>query len=51
MMLTFNAESLSVEANEQLFKNILDVWKDIPSSVGMWKIFLLSDDPRKASIS
>uniref|UniRef100_A0A3Q1LI24 Nik related kinase n=2 Tax=Bos TaxID=9903 RepID=A0A3Q1LI24_BOVIN len=33
VMLTFNAESLSVEANEQLFKNILDVWKDIPSSV------------------
>ncbi|XP_010856327.1 PREDICTED: nik-related protein kinase, partial [Bison bison bison] len=33
VMLTFNAESLSVEANEQLFKNILDVWKDIPSSI------------------
>ncbi|KAM5221481.1 LOW QUALITY PROTEIN: nik-related protein kinase [Ctenodactylus gundi] len=32
MMLTFNAESLSVEANEQLFKKILEVWKDIPSS-------------------
>ncbi|KAF4026869.1 hypothetical protein G4228_018781 [Cervus hanglu yarkandensis] len=33
MMLTFNAEALSVEANEQLFKKILDVWKDIPSSI------------------
>ncbi|XP_021097282.1 nik-related protein kinase isoform X1 [Heterocephalus glaber] len=33
MMLTFNAETLSVEANEQLFKKILEVWKDIPSSV------------------
>uniref|UniRef100_A0A8C6E8M7 non-specific serine/threonine protein kinase n=1 Tax=Moschus moschiferus TaxID=68415 RepID=A0A8C6E8M7_MOSMO len=33
MMLTFNAEALSVEANEQLFKKILDAWKDIPSSV------------------
>ncbi|XP_008568415.1 PREDICTED: nik-related protein kinase isoform X2 [Galeopterus variegatus] len=33
MMLTFNAEGLSVEANEQLFKKILEVWKDIPSSV------------------
>ncbi|KAM6143286.1 nik-related protein kinase [Erethizon dorsatum] len=33
MMLTFNAEALSVEANEQLFKKILEVWKDIPSSV------------------
>ncbi|XP_045154531.1 nik-related protein kinase isoform X2 [Echinops telfairi] len=33
MMLTFNAEALSVEANEQLFKKILEVWKDVPSSV------------------
>nr|XP_051683718.1 nik-related protein kinase isoform X2 [Oryctolagus cuniculus] len=33
VMLTFNAEALSVEANEQLFKKILEVWKDIPSSV------------------
>nr|XP_023409584.1 nik-related protein kinase [Loxodonta africana] len=33
MMLTFNAEALSIEANEQLFKKILEVWKDIPSSV------------------
>ncbi|KAM6151568.1 nik-related protein kinase [Rhynchocyon petersi] len=33
MMLTFDAEALSVEANEQLFKKILEVWKDIPSSV------------------
>ncbi|XP_027789109.2 nik-related protein kinase [Marmota flaviventris] len=33
MMLTFNAEALSVEANEHLFKKILEVWKDIPSSV------------------
>ncbi|XP_035568046.1 nik-related protein kinase isoform X1 [Canis lupus familiaris] len=33
MMLTFNAEALSLEANEQLFKKILEVWKDIPSSV------------------
>ncbi|XP_032330585.1 nik-related protein kinase [Camelus ferus] len=33
MMLTFNAEALSMEANEQLFKKILEVWKDIPSSV------------------
>ncbi|XP_019569426.2 nik-related protein kinase isoform X3 [Rhinolophus sinicus] len=33
MMLTFNAEDLSMEANEQLFKKILEVWKDIPSSV------------------
>lgn len=33
MMLTFNAEALSVEANEQLFRRILEVWKDIPSSV------------------
>ncbi|KAL0588672.1 Nik-related protein kinase, partial [Plecturocebus cupreus] len=32
MMLTFNAEALSVEANEQLFKKILEMWKDIPSS-------------------
>ncbi|XP_057351583.1 nik-related protein kinase [Manis pentadactyla] len=33
VMLTFNAEALSVEANEQLFKKILAVWKDIPSSM------------------
>uniref|UniRef100_A0A8C9CNJ1 Nik related kinase n=1 Tax=Phocoena sinus TaxID=42100 RepID=A0A8C9CNJ1_PHOSS len=33
MMLTFSAEALSMEANEQLFKKILEVWKDIPSSV------------------
>nr|KAF6294482.1 Nik related kinase [Pipistrellus kuhlii] len=33
MMLTFNAEALSMEANEQLFKKILEVWKDIPTSV------------------
>nr|XP_044619177.1 nik-related protein kinase [Equus asinus] len=33
MMLTFNAEALSMEANEQLFKKILEVWRDIPSSV------------------
>uniref|UniRef100_A0A673UQN6 Nik-related protein kinase n=1 Tax=Suricata suricatta TaxID=37032 RepID=A0A673UQN6_SURSU len=33
MMLTFNAEALSMEANKQLFKKILEVWKDIPSSV------------------
>ncbi|XP_066105940.1 nik-related protein kinase isoform X1 [Saccopteryx bilineata] len=33
MMLTFNAEALSMEPNEQLFKKILEVWKDIPSSV------------------
>ncbi|KAK2083659.1 hypothetical protein P7K49_038895 [Saguinus oedipus] len=33
-MLTFNAEALSVEANEQLFKKILEIWKDIPSSIG-----------------
>ncbi|XP_063516189.1 nik-related protein kinase isoform X2 [Pongo pygmaeus] len=33
MMLTFNAEALSVEANEQLFKKILEMWKDIPSSI------------------
>ncbi|XP_006871119.1 PREDICTED: nik-related protein kinase [Chrysochloris asiatica] len=33
MMLTFNAEALSMEANEQLFKKIIEVWKDIPSSV------------------
>ncbi|XP_006172011.1 nik-related protein kinase [Tupaia chinensis] len=32
MMLTFNAEALSMEANEQLFKKILEVWKDVPSS-------------------
>nr|XP_044995983.1 nik-related protein kinase isoform X1 [Jaculus jaculus] len=35
MMLTFNAEALSVEANEQLFKKILEVWKDIPSSIAV----------------
>ncbi|XP_032187110.1 nik-related protein kinase isoform X3 [Mustela erminea] len=35
MMLTFNAEALSMEANEQLFKKILEVWKDIPSSVAV----------------
>ncbi|XP_054978997.1 nik-related protein kinase [Sorex araneus] len=33
MMITFNAEALSVEANEKLFKRILEAWKDIPSSV------------------
>ncbi|KAL1766843.1 nik-related protein kinase [Sigmodon hispidus] len=33
VMLSFNAESASEEANEQLFKKILEVWKDIPSSV------------------
>nr|KAF6436064.1 Nik related kinase [Rousettus aegyptiacus] len=33
MMLTFDAEALSTEANEQLFKKILEVWKYIPSSV------------------
>nr|KAF6492669.1 Nik related kinase [Molossus molossus] len=33
MMLTFKAEAHSVEANEQLFKKILEVWKDIRSSV------------------
>ncbi|KAM5290999.1 LOW QUALITY PROTEIN: nik-related protein kinase [Glossophaga mutica] len=32
MMLTFNVEALSMKANEYLFKNILEVWKDIPSS-------------------
>ncbi|KAF6091136.1 hypothetical protein HJG60_014040 [Phyllostomus discolor] len=32
MMLTFNVEALSMKANEHLFKNILEVWKDIPSS-------------------
>lgn len=51
MMLTFNAEALSMEANEQLFKKILEVWKDIPSSVGRYKIFPLSHDPIKPSIS
>ncbi|XP_053435711.1 nik-related protein kinase [Nycticebus coucang] len=35
MMLTFNEEALSVEENEQLFKKILDVWKDIPSSIAL----------------
>lgn len=34
----FNAEGASEEANEQLFKKILEVWKDIPSSVGMYQI-------------
>lgn len=34
-MLTFNAEAASEEANEQLYKKILEVWKDIPSSAGM----------------
>ncbi|XP_040600384.1 nik-related protein kinase [Mesocricetus auratus] len=33
VMLSFNAEAASEEANEQLFKKILEVWKDIPSSV------------------
>ncbi|XP_075812998.1 nik-related protein kinase [Microtus pennsylvanicus] len=33
VMLSFNAEAASEEANEQLYKKILDVWKDIPSSV------------------
>ncbi|KAL6091225.1 hypothetical protein STEG23_029687, partial [Scotinomys teguina] len=33
VMLTFNTESASEEANEQLYKKILEVWKDIPSSV------------------
>ncbi|XP_051035284.1 nik-related protein kinase [Phodopus roborovskii] len=33
VMLTFNAGSASEEANEQLFKKILEVWRDIPSSV------------------
>ncbi|XP_006904087.1 nik-related protein kinase [Pteropus alecto] len=33
MMLTFDTEALSTEANEQLFKKILEVWKYIPSSV------------------
>ncbi|GAB1303152.1 Nik-related protein kinase [Apodemus speciosus] len=33
VMLSFNAEAASEEANEQLLKKILDVWKDIPSSV------------------
>ncbi|XP_055463284.1 nik-related protein kinase [Psammomys obesus] len=33
VMLTFNAETASEEANEQLLRKILDVWKDIPSSV------------------
>ncbi|KAK7799319.1 hypothetical protein U0070_008042 [Myodes glareolus] len=32
VMLTFNAEAASEEANEQLYKKILEVWKDIPSS-------------------
>uniref|UniRef100_A0A8C0NE37 non-specific serine/threonine protein kinase n=1 Tax=Canis lupus familiaris TaxID=9615 RepID=A0A8C0NE37_CANLF len=50
MMLTFNAEALSLEANEQLFKKILEVWKDIPSSVGMYKIFSLFYDLRETSI-
>ncbi|XP_005367427.1 nik-related protein kinase [Microtus ochrogaster] len=33
VMLSFNAEAASEEANEQLYKKILDVWKDIPSSI------------------
>ncbi|XP_057615622.1 nik-related protein kinase [Chionomys nivalis] len=33
VMLSFNAEAASEEANEQLYKKILEVWKDIPSSV------------------
>nr|BAA84943.1 NIK-related kinase [Mus musculus domesticus] len=33
VMLSLNAEAASEEANEQLLKKILDVWKDIPSSV------------------
>ncbi|XP_028626160.1 nik-related protein kinase [Grammomys surdaster] len=33
VMLSFNAEAASEEANEQLLKKILDVWKDVPSSV------------------
>jgi hypothetical protein len=41
-MLSLNAEAASEEANEQLLKKILDVWKDIPSSVGMYKALLLS---------
>ncbi|XP_048191880.1 nik-related protein kinase isoform X2 [Perognathus longimembris pacificus] len=32
VMLTFNAEALSVEENEQLFQKVLEVWRDIPSS-------------------
>lgn len=50
MMLTFNAEALSMEANEQLFKKILEVWKNIPSSVGMYKIFSFSYDPIETSV-
>ncbi|XP_052027291.1 nik-related protein kinase [Apodemus sylvaticus] len=33
VMLSFNAETASEEANEQLLKKILDAWKDVPSSV------------------
>lgn len=51
MMLTFDTEALSTEANEQLFKKILEVWKYIPSSVGMYKNFPLSDGPIEASVS
>lgn len=50
MMLTFNAEALSMEANEQLFKKILEVWKDIPSSVGVYKNFSLLYDLRETSV-
>ncbi|XP_042544148.1 nik-related protein kinase [Dipodomys spectabilis] len=32
VMLTFNPEALSVEENEELFKKVLEVWRDIPSS-------------------
>eukprot|EP00073_Rattus_norvegicus_P041960 XP_008771686.1 PREDICTED: nik-related protein kinase isoform X3 [Rattus norvegicus] len=32
VMLSFNDETAPEEANEQLLKKILDVWKDIPSS-------------------
>uniref|UniRef100_A0A8C5VE30 Nik related kinase n=1 Tax=Microcebus murinus TaxID=30608 RepID=A0A8C5VE30_MICMU len=35
VMLSFNAEALSVEENEQLFKKILEVWRDIPSSLAL----------------
>lgn len=47
MMLTFNAEALSVEANEQLFKKILEMWKDIPSSIGMYTISFFFGTPEK----
>ncbi|XP_031232858.1 nik-related protein kinase [Mastomys coucha] len=33
VMLSFSTEAASEEANEQLLKKVLDVWKDIPSSV------------------